>query len=106
MGLGYMTMLKVIYAAAHTSNRVTKGAGIPPKRSRGRCNLGDTADDVIALWRARIKHVFLSAWSGHAVKCSELKYFLCGFPPPKATPGVVHIDTLPAPDFDISMMRR
>ena len=85
---------------------VANGAGIPPKSSRRRCGLRDTADDVIVLWRGRIKQVFRSAWSVHVVKCSKLKYFLRGFPPPEATPGVVLIDTSPAPDLDMTMIRR
>ena len=45
-------------------------------------------------------------WSVHLVKCSELIYFVRGFPPCKATPGVVLVDTSPTPDLDIAMIRQ
>ena len=106
MCLGYMTVSKVVYAAAHTPNRMLKGQESLKKSPRRRCDLSGTADDMIVLWRARIKHVFGSAWSVHVVKCSELKYFLRGSPPPKATPGVVLIDASPAPNLDRSTIRR
>ena len=59
---------------------------------------------MVILLRARI-NVFGSRWSVHLVKCSELKYFLRGFPPRKATPGVVLIDTSPTPDLDMAMIQ-
>ena len=99
-------MSKVVYAAAHTSNRWLQGQESLQKRPRRRCDFSDTADDVIVLYRASIKHVSGSAWSLHVVKCSELKYFRGGFPPPKATPGGVLSDTSPAPDLDMTMIPR
>ena len=49
MCLGYMMMSEVVYAAAHTSNRWLKGQESLQKSPRRRCDLSDTADDMIVL---------------------------------------------------------
>ena len=74
---------------------------------RRRCDLsGNTADDVIILYRARIKYIFGSRWSVYLVKRSELKCFVRGFPPREATLGILPIDTSPRTDSGIATIRR
>ena len=89
-----------------SSNRRLKGQESLRKVPHRRSDVSNTADEMIVRQRARIKYVFGSRWSVHLVKCSDLKYFLRGFLPHKATPGVVLADTSPMTDLAMAMIRR